>query len=280
MYREILRYRNEAIRRIMSEPKVIWSGTYAGIEADVRVVGGTPVPFLAGRMATWERDIGSILEAAAMGLALERDILLERLTRVEGPAKQLVDIDNNLAEGRDVAAKASFHDSVMRPIEELRVYLGNVKRAEKRGQTIFDWEVDRRKRVERERDELRERLARIEKLAKNVIDMHREICAGLPPGEFVKEKYDARDWAIDDLRNALGLARFRMGLDAGRSSVFVENEALRERLAKLEAGLATACNEWEYASQYKGEFLAEKHGDAEDIAELRELLKGTGDVET
>ncbi len=264
----------------MSEPKVIWSGTYAGIDADVRVVNGKPVPFLTGRTTAFMHHAEGVLGAAVMGLAIERDVLLERLTRIEKPAQQLVNIDNDLAEGRDVAAKASFHDSVMRPIEELRGYFGNVARAEKRGQTIFDWEVDRRKRVERERDELRERLARIEKLAKNVIDMHREICAGLPPGEFVKEKYDARDWAIDDLRNALGLARFRMGLDAGRSSVFVENEALRERLAKLEAGLATACNEWEYASQYKGEFLAEKHGDAEDIAELRELLKGTGDVET
>lgn len=192
----------------MSEPKVIWSGTYAGIDADVRVVNGKPVPFLTGRTTAFMHHAEGVLGAAVMGLAIERDVLLERLTRIEKPAQQLVNIDNDLAEGRDVAAKASFHDSVMRPIEELRGYFGNVARAEKREQTIFDVEADRRKRAERERDEL------------------------------------------------------------------------RERLVKLEAGLATACNEWEYASQYKGEFLAEKHGDAEDIAELRELLKGTGDVET
>ena len=142
----------------MSEPKVIWSGTYAGIDADVRVMSDTPVLFLAGRVAIFHGNIGGVFGAAVMGLAHERDILLERLTRVEGPAKQLVDIDNNFAEGRDVVAKAAFHDAVMRPIEELRVYLGNVKRAEKRGQTIFDVEVDRRKRAERERDELRELL--------------------------------------------------------------------------------------------------------------------------
>lgn len=240
----------------MSDPRVIWSGTYAGIDADVRVVNGAAIPFLAGRVAIFSGDVGGVLGAAAIGLAAERDacrsmltpivewadglrisqeaaeaipldrllgeaglrgkecaalraerdVLLERLTRIEEPAKRLVDIDNDLAEGRDVTTKASFHDAVMRPIEELRGYFGNVVRAEKRGQTIFDWEVDRRKRVERERNEL------------------------------------------------------------------------RERLAKLEAGLATACNEWEYASQYKGDFLAAKHGDAEGIAELRELLKGTSDV--
>lgn len=49
--------------------------------------------------------------------------------------------------------------------------------------------------------------------------------------------------------------------------------ALRDRLAKLESALKTALDEWEHASQYKGEFLAAKHGDAEDIAELRKLLE-------
>lgn len=67
----------------MSEPKVIWSGTYAGIGADVRVVNGKPVPFLAGRVATWERDITSIFEAAVIGLAIERDELRELL---KGPS--------------------------------------------------------------------------------------------------------------------------------------------------------------------------------------------------
>lgn len=33
-----------------------------------------------------------------------------------------------------------------------------------------------------------------------------------------------------------------------------------------------ALDEWEYAAQYKGEFLAKKHGDAERIAEHRKAL--------
>lgn len=91
----------------------------------------------------------------------EIEVLRERLARVEGPAQKLVDIDNDLAEGRNVAAKATFHDRVMRPIEELRVYFGNVVRAEKRGQTIFDVEVERRKRAEREAIELRTKLGNV-----------------------------------------------------------------------------------------------------------------------
>jgi hypothetical protein len=42
--------------------------------------------------------------------------------------------------------------------------------------------------------------------------------------------------------------------------------------AELKEALREALNEWEYASQYKGEFLAKKHGDAESIARLRKLL--------
>lgn len=45
-----------------------------------------------------------------------------------------------------------------------------------------------------------------------------------------------------------------------------------DRLAKLDAALAEALDEWEYASAYKGEHLAKKHGDAVRIAELRTLL--------
>lgn len=42
----------------------------------------------------------------------------------------------------------------------------------------------------------------------------------------------------------------------------------------LSAALKEACDGWEEASQYKGEFLAWKHGDADDIARLRKLLGG------
>jgi hypothetical protein len=48
-----------------------------------------------------------------------------------------------------------------------------------------------------------------------------------------------------------------------------EIDRLRARVAVLEAALREACDGFEYCSQYKGEYLAEKHGDAEDIARLR-----------
>lgn len=44
-----------------------------------------------------------------------------------------------------------------------------------------------------------------------------------------------------------------------------------ERRQLLDA-LEEALNGWEDAAQYKGEFLAKKHGDAEDIARLRKVL--------
>lgn len=44
-----------------------------------------------------------------------------------------------------------------------------------------------------------------------------------------------------------------------------------ERRQLLDA-LEEALNGWEYAAGYKGEFLAKKHGDAEDIARLRKVL--------
>ena len=39
----------------------------------------------------------------------------------------------------------------------------------------------------------------------------------------------------------------------------------------LREALTEALDEWAYASQYKGEHMAKKHGDAERIAELRAL---------
>ena len=55
-----------------------------------------------------------------------------------------------------------------------------------------------------------------------------------------------------------------------------DNEELRDRLAKLEAALSEALDEWAYAAQYKGEHLAKKHGDTVRIAELRTLLASRG----
>ena len=70
----------------MSEPKVIWSGTYAGIPADVRVVNGKPVPFLAGTRTTNVCSDG-IVTTAVTGLVVERDVLLERLSKLEAATR-------------------------------------------------------------------------------------------------------------------------------------------------------------------------------------------------
>lgn len=46
-----------------------------------------------------------------------------------------------------------------------------------------------------------------------------------------------------------------------------------ERIKQLEEALKEAIIEYEYAYQYKGDFLAKKHGDAERVAELRKVLE-------
>lgn len=51
--------------------------------------------------------------------------------------------------------------------------------------------------------------------------------------------------------------------------------ALVAEIEALRAGLDEAIGLFGDASQYKGEFLASKHGDAEDIARLRVLLPPT-----
>jgi hypothetical protein len=52
-----------------------------------------------------------------------------------------------------------------------------------------------------------------------------------------------------------------------------ESRAVLREYQLLDA-LEEALNGWEYAAGYKGEFLAKKHGDAEDIARLRQVLSG------
>jgi uncharacterized protein YlxW (UPF0749 family) len=55
-----------------------------------------------------------------------------------------------------------------------------------------------------------------------------------------------------------------------RKAAEAENDRLREALDE-------ALDSWQEAAQYKGDYLMKKHGDMEDIAELRKLLtKETG----
>lgn len=48
------------------------------------------------------------------------------------------------------------------------------------------------------------------------------------------------------------------------------DEAREQQLADA---LKEALDGWEDAANYKGDYLAKKHGDAEDIARLRKLLE-------
>jgi hypothetical protein len=48
---------------------------------------------------------------------------------------------------------------------------------------------------------------------------------------------------------------------------------MRERIAELEAALSEAIDCWEDSANYKGDYLKEKHGDAEGIALARAILK-------
>lgn len=55
-----------------------------------------------------------------------------------------------------------------------------------------------------------------------------------------------------------------------RASVLFDGHVVEK--ARLADALEEALDGWEYAASYKGDYLRNKHGDAEDIARLRALL--------
>ncbi len=52
----------------------------------------------------------------------------------------------------------------------------------------------------------------------------------------------------------------------------LELAELKDRLDLLELSLEAALDGWQEASQYKGKYLQEKHGDLEEIQALRDVL--------
>jgi hypothetical protein len=66
----------------------------------------------------------------------------------------------------------------------------------------------------------------------------------------------------DDLRGRLALAE---AADAIKQ--------LRGDVASLKAALTEACDEYEYAAQYKGDYLTKKHCDAETLERLRAIAR-------
>ena len=82
----------------MADAKIIWSGTYAGIPADVRVVNGNPVPFLDGRVTAFVRDVEGILGAAAMDLAAKRDEACGRAARLDLGYREMKDLAESVLE--------------------------------------------------------------------------------------------------------------------------------------------------------------------------------------
>tara|TARA_R110002096_G_scaffold66682_2_gene162186 strand:- start:17882 stop:18217 length:336 start_codon:yes stop_codon:yes gene_type:complete len=70
------------------------------------------------------------------------------------------------------------------------------------------------------------------------------------------------DWGeIDDAIIELIDERSRMQKTIGE---------LRGKLSAITAALEEALDEWEYSSQYKGDYLQEKHHDLDAIREMRE----------
>lgn len=63
-----------------------------------------------------------------------------------------------------------------------------------------------------------------------------------------------------------------MGDDARRKVWLMHTAAMR--IEKLEATLREAIDCWEEGANYKGDYLREKHGDAEGIAQARAVLQG------
>jgi hypothetical protein len=62
------------------------------------------------------------------------------------------------------------------------------------------------------------------------------------------------------------------------ANVAVPNElqSLRDERDRLRTFLDEALEEWEYSCQYKSEYLREKHGDLERIAEIKAALTPAG----
>ena len=90
----------------------------------------------------------------------------------------------------------------------------------------------------------------------------------------------AEQWQFDPIYNRV------TGLDNGNCRVtiaekihgateedWLENGRLIALAPLLADYLQEALLEWEYNSQYKGEYLQKKHGDIERIAEIRAALK-------
>jgi len=61
-------------------------------------------------------------------------------------------------------------------------------------------------------------------------------------------------------------------LDSAVESQLAALRAAERRLQQAEGIAEEALSEWDYASQYKGDYLRKKHGDVERIDELRAKL--------
>jgi hypothetical protein len=108
----------------MTEPKTIWQGKYAGVDASVQVSGGVPFTYLAGRLAMHREDQQGIMAAAELGLAAERDTALSRLETVETTAKAACFTRDLLdATGNELRASNRELASLDRAIDDLATSL-------------------------------------------------------------------------------------------------------------------------------------------------------------
>ena len=106
------------------------------------------------------------------------------------------------------------------------------------------------------------------------------VVAQTPEGQ-VSNHYKTDTWALfnvperergaeyDGHTPQVALERMRRFAIAERAEASAAT--LKAELNALREALKEALNEWEYASQYKGDYLARKHGDSERITDLRAL---------
>jgi hypothetical protein len=137
--------------------KPIWSGKYSGIDAYVILRGPLVLPFLAGQLAVNRFDSDGIMEAAVRGLASERD----ELASVAETFTQCA-----LA---DKAELATFRKDLEDAAGELMVPIPEPG-------SIASKMLLANRMMFRDRDALRERLAKLEAAVREVVDL-RDECA-------------------------------------------------------------------------------------------------------
>ena len=118
--------------------------------------------------------------------------------------------------------------------------------------------------------ELRERIVELEVLYRQSLEKRAELEEAL---RMLGEEVDRNQQKLDKA------AKRESGMVAREIEREGELAAAKQELTALRKALWDAIDGYEECAQYKGDYLSQKHGDAEEIARLRELLNKGGDGE-